>query len=181
MKTDRGKIACLHLLKDIVLKKRTTSATTDETFCCCRGIITREGTNWALEQGGVHLEFPPDAVSEPMPIVVHRWKYSAFSPPLQEHEAIASSVIELSPMDSQSLKFNTKVKLSLSHSATNLQGYELVIKMLINKEANIWEEVSGTMDIRCYQGIGSSFIQICRRKCAIYQSINQALFTVSFH
>ena len=103
--------------------------------------------------------FPPDAVSEPTSIVVHRWKNSVRSPPLQEHEAITSNVIELSAMARQGLKFNTKVKLSLSHSATDLRGYELVIKKLIDKETNIWEEVDGTIDIRCREGIGSPFIE----------------------
>ena len=97
--------------------------------------------------------FPPDAVSEPTPIMVQRWIYNVRSPPLQEHEAITSNVIELSSRDSQGLKFNTKVKLSLSHSATDLRGYELVIKKLIDKDTNIWEEVDGTFDIRCREGI----------------------------
>ena len=103
--------------------------------------------------------FPSNAVSEPTLIMVQRWKDSVCSPPLQEHEAITSNVIELSPMDGQGLKFNTKVKLSLSHSATELRGYELVIKKLIDKETNIWEEVKGTINIRCRQGIGNPFIQ----------------------
>ena len=115
--------------------------------------MSSEGTNWAVKQGAVHLMFPPDAVSEPTPIVVHRWKYSVRSPPLQEHEAITSDVIELYSKDSKSLKFNTKVKLSLSHSATNLRGYELVIKKLIDKETNNWEEVDGTRDVRCREGM----------------------------
>ena len=76
-----------------------------------------------------------------------------------EHEAITSNVIELSSMDSQSLKFNTKVKLSLSHSATNLRGYELVIKKLTDKETNNWEEVDGTRDVRGREGINVPFIQ----------------------
>ena len=97
--------------------------------------------------------FPRDAVSEPTPIVVHRWKYSVRSPPLQEQEAITSNVIELSSVDSQSLKFNTKVKLSLSHGATNLRSYELVIKKLVDKEMNKWEEVDGTRDVRCREGM----------------------------
>ena len=105
------------------------------------------------------MRFPSNAVSEPTPIIVQRWKNSVRSPPLQEHEAITSNVIELSPMARQGLNFNTKVKLSLSHSATELRGYELVIKKLIDKETNIWEEVEGTIDIRCCQGIGSPFIQ----------------------
>ena len=113
--------------------------------------MTSEGTNWVVNQGSVHWIFLPDAVSEPTP-VVHRWKYSARSPPLQEHEAITSSVIELSTMDSQSLKSNSKVKLSLSHSATNLRGYELVIKQLTDKETNKWEDVDGTKNIRSLEG-----------------------------
>lgn len=115
--------------------------------------MTSEGTNWAVKRGAVHLMFLPDAVSNPTTILVHRWKFSVCSPPLQEHEAITSDVIELSSMDSKSLKFRTKVKLSLSHSATNLRGYELVIKKLIDKETNIWEEVDGTRDVRCRGGM----------------------------
>ena len=84
--------------------------------------------------------------------MVQRWKNSVCSPPLQEHEAITSNVIELSPMDSQDVKFNTKVKLSLSYSATNLRGYELVIKKLTDKETNKWEDLDGTKDIRSLEG-----------------------------
>ena len=103
--------------------------------------------------------FPADAVSEPTSIVVQKKKNSTFSPPLQEHEAVTSNVIELSAMTRQGLKFNTKVKLSLSHSGTDLLGYELVIKKQIDKETNFWEEVDGTIDIRCREGIGNPFIQ----------------------
>ena len=113
--------------------------------------VTSEGTIWAFKQWAVHLMLPPDAVSEHTSIVVHRWKYSVRSPPLQEHEAITSNVIELSSSNGQELKFNTKVKLSLSHSATVLQGYEIVIKKLIDKETNYWVDVDGTRDIRCRQ------------------------------
>ena len=112
--------------------------------------------------------FPPDALSEPTPITVQRWKYSACSPPLEEHEAITSNVIKLSSMDSQGVKFNTKVKLSLSHSATNLRGYELVIKQLTDKETNKWEEVDGTKDIRSLEGIKTS-LYIIEKSIANYQ------------
>ena len=96
--------------------------------------------------------FSPNDVSEPTPKMVQRWKNSVCSPSLQEHEAITSNVIELSSMDSQDVKFNTKVKLSLSHSATNLRGYELVIKKLTDKETNKWEDLDGTKDIRSLEG-----------------------------
>ena len=80
--------------------------------------------------------------------MVQRWRHGVCSPPLQEHEAITSNVIELSSMDSQDVKFKTKVTLSLSHGATNLRGYELVIKKLTNKETNKWVDLDGTKDIR---------------------------------
>ena len=84
--------------------------------------------------------------------MVQRWRHSVCSLPLQEHEAITSNVIELSSMDSQGVKFNTKVMLSLSHSATNLRGYELVIKKLTNKETNKWVDLDETKDIRSLEG-----------------------------
>ena len=116
-------------------------------------IVTSKGTSWASKEWAVHLMLSPDAVSERTSIVVHRWEYSVLSPPLQEYEAITSNVIELSSINGQELKFNTKVKLSLSHSATDLWGYELVIKKLIDKKANKWEDLDGTRDMRCGQDV----------------------------
>ena len=55
-------------------------------------------------------------------------------------------------MGSQDVKFNTKVKLSLSHSTTNLRGYELVIKQLTDKETNKWEDLDGTKNVRSLEG-----------------------------
>ena len=115
--------------------------------------MTSEGTRWALKLGAVHLIFHPNAVSEPTSIVVYTWKSSVCSPPLQEHEALVSNVIELSFHDGQRLKFNATVTLSLSHSAPDLLGYEVVVKRQINKETNEWEDVSRTKDLRCLQGI----------------------------
>ena len=114
-------------------------------------MVTSEGTSWAFKPWGIHLMLPPDAVSERTSIVVRKWKYRVRSPPLQEHEAITSNVIELSFMNVPDLKFNNKAKLSLSHSATDLRGYELVIKKLIDKETNNWEDMDGTKSIRCRQ------------------------------
>ena len=118
----------------------------------CREIVTSEGARWALKLGAVHLIFPPNAVSERTSIVLNRWKSSVCLPLLQEHEAIVSNVLELSSHDGQRLQFNAMVTLSLSHSAPDLRGYEVVIKRQINKETNEWEDVSGTKDLRCRQG-----------------------------
>ena len=119
----------------------------------CRGTLTSEGTHWVLKRGGAHIFFSPNAVSEPTPIVVHRWKRSARSPPLQEHESVVSNVLEISTITGDELEFNAEVNLVLSHSAPGLQGYELVIKRLIDWESNEWEEVDGTEDLRCWQGL----------------------------
>ena len=123
-----------------------------EILTHCRGKLSSEGSHWALNLGAVHLIFHPNAVSESTSILVYRWKSSVCSPPRQEHEAIVSNVIELSSHDGQRLQFNTMVTLSLSHSAPELRGYEVVIKRQINKETNEWEDVSGTKDLRCRQG-----------------------------
>ena len=114
-------------------------------------MVTSEGTSWDFKPWGIHLMFPTDAVSERTSIVVRKCKCSVCSPTLQEHEAITSNVIEISFMNDPDLKFNSKVKLSLSHSATDLQGYELVIKKLIDKETNNWQDLDGTRSIRCRQ------------------------------
>ena len=114
--------------------------------------MTSVGTRLALKTGTVHLIFHPNAVSEPTSIVVYRWKSSVCSPPLQEHEAVVSNVIELSSHDGQRPIFSAPMTLSLSHSAPDLRGYEVVIKRQINKENNEWEDVSGTKDLRCRQG-----------------------------
>ena len=115
--------------------------------------MTSEGANWDLKVGAVHLTFPPNAVSEPTSIEVHKWNCNACSPPLQEHEAVVSNVIEISTIIGQALQFNADVKLFLSHSAPDLQGYEVVIKRQIDKECNEWEDVNGTKDLRRLSGL----------------------------
>ena len=74
-------------------------------------ILTSEGASWSFNEWAVHLIFPPDAVSERTSLGVHLWRYSVRSPPLQEHEAITSNVIELSSVNGEELKFNTNVCL----------------------------------------------------------------------
>ena len=118
-----------------------------------RLIVGSEGTSCALKLGAVHLIFPPNAVSESTPIVVYRWESRVRSPPLQEDEAIVSNVIELSSHDGQQVHFNAMVTLTLSHSAPDLRGYEVVIQRQINKKTNEWQDVRGTKNLRCRQGI----------------------------
>ena len=108
-----------------------------------------------LDVGAIHLTFPPDTVAEPTDIMVYRWKYGACLPQLTEDEAVVSNVIEISAApEVGGLKFNNEVKVVLSHSAEDLEGYELVIKRLTDTRKNEWEEIAGCEDIRQLSGIG---------------------------
>ena len=98
------------------------------------------------------MSFPCDAVHEPTAIEVHRWKSTACSPPLQEHEAVVSNVIEISTSSNVPLPFTAEVKLTLCHSAADLHGYELVVSKLTNKDTNEWEDVVGTEDFWSLSG-----------------------------
>ena len=98
------------------------------------------------------MTFPPDAVSGPTMIVVHRWKSQACSPPLQEHEAVVSNVIEISTGTGEALEFKADVELVLSHSAPDLNGYELVVFKLTDRETNEWEDLPGIKDCRSFSG-----------------------------
>ena len=101
-----------------------------------------------------HVTFPPDAVSEDRLMALHRWKSSARSPPLRENEAIVSDVVELSTGICKGLKFNKEVVLAISHSASDLKGYEVVVKKLIDKDTNEWVDVDNTVDFRFLSGKG---------------------------
>ncbi|XP_074624304.1 uncharacterized protein LOC141882226 isoform X4 [Acropora palmata] len=113
------------------------------------GTVTSEGLHLDLNEGAIHVTFSPDTVAEPTDIMVFRWKYGICLPQLEEHEAIVSNVIEISAeAEVGGLTFNSEVKLVLSHSAAELEGYELVMKRLTDTEKNEWQEISGCEDIR---------------------------------
>ena len=116
--------------------------------------MTSDGLHLDLNVGAIHLTFPPDAVAEPTGIMVYRWKYGACLPQLTDHEAVVSNVVEISAATVDGgLKFNSEVKLVLSHSAANLEGYELVMKRLKDTGKNEWEEIVGCEDIQEVSGI----------------------------
>ena len=122
--------------------------------------MTNKGVHLDLRVAAIHLTFPPDTVSEPTGIMVYRWKYGACLPKLKEHEAVVSDVIEISAAtDVGGLTFNNEVKLVLSHSAVDLEGYELVLIRLADTEKNEWEEIAGCIDIRQVAGIDFYLIE----------------------
>ena len=115
-----------------------------------RGTVTSEGIHIDLYVEGIHLTFPPNTVAEPTRIMVYRWNYGARLrlPHLMEPEAIVGNVIEISAAtEVGALEFNGEVKLVLSHCAADLEGYERVMKRLIDTEKNVWEEIPRCEDI----------------------------------
>ena len=120
-----------------------------------RGIVTSEGIHKDLYVEGIHLTFPPDTVAEPTRIMVYRWNYEARLrlPHLMESEVIVSNVIEISAAtEVGALEFNGEVKLVLPHFAADLEGYERVMKRLVDTETNVWEEIPSCEDIRKVSG-----------------------------
>lgn len=89
--------------------------------------------------------FPLEALPTPAEVTCFLWNPRILSPPLERNEALVSSVMELACESlsgaEKSYKFNGKVKLALSHSASDIKGYELVIKELINEETNDWRDL----------------------------------------
>jgi len=58
---------------------------------------------------------------------------------------LVSSVIQLACDDQVGVNF-TGIKVALSHSATDLGGYELVMKELTDSENNTWKNLN-TSDV----------------------------------
>ena len=87
-------------------------------------------------------------------LTIFRWNPSLCSPPLQDNEAVVSSVLELSAENLEVLEFHKEVTLGISHSAPDLKGYEVVVKTLINRDRNEWEDVDKTVDFRSLSGKG---------------------------
>ena len=75
-----------------------------------------------------------------------RWCPKMCSPSLAENESLVSNVLELSCEDGPlGVEFHKnvheKVTVRLSHSASDLKGYELVIKELVDLDNNEWKEL----------------------------------------
>ena len=114
--------------------------------------MTKQGIHWDIKQVAAHLTFPPDAVSEDSTVTLLRWHPQTRFPPLHGNEAIVSDVIELSVESPEGLCFNKEVTLVISHCAADVKGYEVVMKMLIDRDSNEWVDIFGTVDLRSLSG-----------------------------
>ena len=121
-------------------------------FLFLRDKVSKQGTHWNLKQVAAHVIFPPDAVSEEKIVTVFRWNSSVCFPPLTDNEAVVSGVIELSTDSAQGFEFNKAVTLVISHCAADIKGYEVVAKMLIGRDTNLWSDISETVHMRSLAG-----------------------------
>ena len=121
-------------------------------FNFSRDTVTKQGAHWNLKKVKAHVIFPPDAVSEERTITVLRWNSSVCSPPLNNNEALVSSIVELSTDSAECLDFNKAVTLVISHCAGDVKGFEVVAKKLLDRESNVWDDISETVDIQSSAG-----------------------------
>ena len=104
-----------------------------------------EGDTWYLKEAAAYITFRPGVVTKPLLISSSLWSPRALSPPLHSNEALVSNVVELSldnPLEEESSGDVTQsVTVALSHSASELKGYELVIKHSVDQEYNEWNDL----------------------------------------
>ena len=100
------------------------------------------------------IVFPPGAVSGGRNSTVPLWNSRFRLPPLLEKEAVVSDVIELSLKSPGGLHSGKAVTLVIPHCASDLKGYEVVVKSLsIGDE---WKDVA-TADWRTKDGKKTMF------------------------
>ena len=110
-----------------------------------RSEITEEGGALMVQNVPSRVLIPPKALPTCTEVTCSLWNQQILSPPLGRNEALVSSVMELAcgnlPDTKERFEFNVKVKLALSHSASDIKGYELVIKELTNEKTNDWRDL----------------------------------------
>ena len=111
-------------------------------FCSPKALVNRKSfflflifrgeavAHCSLKHVGLHVFFPPDVVSGGRISTVRRWNPRLRSPPLLDNEAVVSDVIELSLDSPGDLQFDRALTLVIPHCASDLKGYEVVVKCL---------------------------------------------------
>ena len=113
-----------------------------------RGKLGGKEDTWHLREAGASIKLNSGAVQQPVPFTCtcSLWNPGTLSPPIASDEILVSSVIELSHDSPPDLEYRESVErlsftIALLQSAPNLEGYEVVIKQLIDQENNEWKEL----------------------------------------
>lgn len=105
-----------------------------------RDHVTKDGSSWILKESGICITFLENAVQTPVMVTSSLWCPGTVSLPLEDDETLVSNIIELACDDRVNIEFS-KVTVTLSHSATELRGYELVMKERIDPEKDNWRDL----------------------------------------
>ena len=113
-----------------------------------RGKLGGKEDTWHLREAGASIKLNSGAVQQPVPFTCtcSLWNPGTLSPPIASDEILVSSVIELSHDSPPDLEYRESVErlsftIALLHSAPSLEGYEVVIKQLIDQKNNEWKEL----------------------------------------
>ena len=110
----------------------------------------------SIKQAGIHLIFPPGAVPEKSLSTVRKWNPRFRFPRLFDNEAVVSDVIELSLDSPRALHFDKAVTLVIPHCASDLKGYEVVVKCFRCDddwkvvETADWRTIDGEKTLSCF-------------------------------
>ncbi|XP_022798994.1 uncharacterized protein LOC111337037 [Stylophora pistillata] len=110
-----------------------------------RGEVTEKGNEWNLPEAAAYVTFHEGAVPKPLLFTCSVWSPKLRCPPMGSDELLVSNVIELSHDGPPDLEFNGddegNITVSLLHSASDLKGYEVVIKQLVDPHDSEWKDL----------------------------------------
>lgn len=111
----------------------------------CRCEVTEKGNEWNLPEAAALVTFHEGAVPKPSLFTCSVWSPKLRCPPMGSYELLVSNVIELSHDGPPDLEFNGDddgtITVSLLHSASDLKGYEVIIKQLVDPYENEWKDL----------------------------------------
>ena len=110
-----------------------------------RGEVTERGCVWNLPEAAAYFTFHGGAVPKPLLFTCSVLPLKLRCPPISSDELLVSNVIELSHDGPPDLELSGddegNVTVALLHSATDLKGYEVVIKQLVDPYDNVWKDL----------------------------------------
>ena len=112
-------------------------------------MVGESGSVWKLlDTLAACVTFPPNAVKATVKFQCTLCQLKNDFPPLRKNEALVSNVILLACDDSLGSdftgNFDEEVLVALSHSAANLEGYEVVMRELVDSDNNEWKDLKTT-------------------------------------
>ena len=110
-----------------------------------RGKVTEEGSVWNLPEAAAYITFHKGAVPKPLSFTCSVLPPKLRCPTISSDELLVSNVMELSHDGPPDLEFSGKdegyVTVALLHNASDLKGYEVVIKQLVDPYDNEWKDL----------------------------------------